>query len=196
MSQTVTQKQCIEFKTGLGAPCAHLDPACAHAACWASCVVAHQASCRTSPWPYRGLPPFVSWACRSARSAVLQRTPDRIVRCAACALSPRPCASCRKLLSRIASQARPCRGLYHNTPNTKAMGSRRVAHVAASSTVSWNLPGRVAALYHDTASCQAPFCHDTTNCIVTCSLARLLACHDTKTVSLHNPPAASPKPLS
>ena len=68
-------------------------------------------SVAASPWPYRGLPPIVSWACCNAHPTVLQQTPDRIVCFVARAASPRPYASCRRLLGGIASQARSCRSI-------------------------------------------------------------------------------------
>ena len=144
------------------------------------------------PRSYRGRVAAHARSCCKARPTV------------SCVVSRVPC--CRAPARRVASSSavshhRPGRvATYittHPTPRPWARAvSCAVARVATPSAVLWHLPGRVAALYRDIASCQAPFCHDTTNCIVTRSLARLLACHDTKTVSLHNPPAASPSPLS
>ena len=80
---------------------------------------------------------------------------------------------------RVAAYSRSCRRLGQHWVSCCAPSS--VSH--ASCAVSWYLPGRVAALYRDTASCQASSCHHTTDCIMTHPLAKLPACHDTKTVS-------------
>ena len=129
----MTQKQCTESKTRLGAlvhtqrtlAARTVRPGCAH--------------------------------CAQAARA-LRRVVASSVRCRR---HRRPCRR----------PGRPCRKLYRDTPSTKTM---RVLQPVA---------GRVAALYRNTTSCQASTCHDTTDCIVTCPLARLPACHDTKTAS-------------
>ena len=82
-----------------------LNPECVHVARWAGRVVAHQAPCR-------GLPLDVSWPSPDRIVGLSQHTPGCV---AAHAWSYRALCRARRVAAparRVASQARPCRGLY------------------------------------------------------------------------------------
>ena len=79
--------------------------------------------------------------------------------------APRP-AVLQPMAGRVAGL--PCRVAGWPLPRTHCASCCAPSAVSyASCVVSWLLPGPVAALYRDTASCQTSPCHDTTDCIVT-----------------------------
>ena len=73
---TVTQKQCTESKTGLGAPSAHPGPTCAHRPRALRHIVAHSGSVS---WPSTGRVADLPRSYRRVHAFAVPRTPLRAV---------------------------------------------------------------------------------------------------------------------
>ena len=137
MSQTVTQNSALSQDWVKCPVCTHPRPRLR-----TRCALGR---------PYRGAPGAVSWLYRSARPAVWRAVPRT------------PCrhAPMRRVAARphvVSQRARErCCAPCHSEPESAAAHrvTAPLGRVARLPVVSWCMPGRVAALYCDTASGQA-----------------------------------------